>query len=87
MVHPNVNKISTIDDVQYFTTRAFSTIACQFLKLIEGPIADLLENSEQLHFHCDNCSEVKYVYSELRFLQNFPVCIQCAIKSLERNSN
>lgn len=89
MVHAgnNSNTVPTVDDSQYLTARAFSKIACQILNVIEGPMADLLENDEKLHFRCDNCSEVKYVHSVFRFLQNFPICIQCGRASLERNTN
>ena len=81
------------DDIEVPVTNAYenlwsntlATAACNVLNWIETSAPRLLPNSEETYFRCPCCRQQKYVYQQFSILRNFPICIDCASRSLNEH--
>lgn len=62
------------------------TGVCDILNWIQTSGPQSIPGGEETYFRCPKCRQSKYVYEEFRAFLNFPVCIDCALKSLQGNS-
>ena len=66
-------------------TDAIITGISDVLNWIQNSGPKAIPHGEETYFRCPNCRQSKYVYQQFRAFLNFPLCIDCALKSLQGN--
>jgi len=85
----NVNddiKVPVINENENRATAAVVEVVSNALNWIQIYGKQISTNSDNEHyFRCQTCQELRYVNSPFRMFLNFPVCIDCAVKSFQEH--